>query len=126
MNACVRYINLAALIPKLNKQALLTYEEERDITNDRLKVRERIIRLLECIRKKKDGWTKFLTALEEETTHKGHATLLDELKKLPSIESRCASQCRSIVYKLTSLAIDNRISYAAIITLTRKNKKKQA
>ena len=88
MDACVQYINLTALIPKLNKQELLTFEDEEDITNDRLKVREKITRLLECIRKKKDGWNRFLTALESETTHKGHATLLAELKRLPSIEGR--------------------------------------
>ena len=86
MDACIQYINLTALIPKLNEQELLTFEEEKDITNSSLRVREGIVRLLECIRKKDSGCKKFLAALKAETSHKGHATLFDELNRMSFAE----------------------------------------
>lgn len=81
--ACVRYINLSALVPKLNEQDLLTSREEEDIMDSTRKLTERIETLLKCVATRKDGGIKFITALKAETSHDGHATLL---KILPSIE----------------------------------------
>ena len=81
--ACVKYINLSALIPKLNEQGLLTSEEEKSINNSTLKLTERMETLIQCVAKKESGWKKFLTALKAETSHDGHKALL---KTLPSIE----------------------------------------
>ena len=95
IESCVQYINLTTLVPKLNEQRLLTLEEERDITNPILRVREGITRLLECVGKKKDGWRKFLKALEAESSHGGHTSLLADLKRLPSVEGmqQCVRMC---------------------------------
>ena len=79
--ACVRYINLSALVPKLNEQDLLTSKEEEEIMDSTRKLTERMGTLLKCVASRKDGGRKFLTALKAETSHDGHATLL---KMLPS------------------------------------------
>ena len=82
--ACVRYINLSTLVPKLNEQDLLTSKEEEEITDSTRKLTERMeTLLLKCVAMRKDGGIKFMTALKAETSHNGHATLL---KMLPSIE----------------------------------------
>lgn len=83
LDTCVQYINLTALIPKLNQQNLLLFEEEKDVTNPTLRQYDSVTRLLQCIGRKKDGRKKLITALEGETSHKGHVTLLAELKRVP-------------------------------------------
>lgn len=84
ISACVRYIDLSALVPKLNERDLLTSKEEEEITNSTRKMTERMeTLLLKCVATRKDGGIKFMTALKAETSHDGHAILL---KMLPSIE----------------------------------------
>ena len=82
-SACVRHLNLSALVPKLNEQDLLTSKEEEEIMDSTRKLTERVETLLKCVATRKNGGIKFMTALKAETLHDGHATLL---KMLPSIE----------------------------------------
>lgn len=86
VDAYVEYINPSTLIPKLNEQGLPPFEEGNCITNATLKPRERILNMLQCVTKMENGWKMFLAALKADTSHSGHATLLQLLKVLPPIE----------------------------------------
>ena len=86
VDACVKYLHLSTLIPKLNEHGVLSSEEERNVASAALKPRERTVNMLWFVVKKMNGWKMFLSALKSETSHSGHAALLEVLKVLPPVE----------------------------------------
>lgn len=78
----VKYISLEALIPHLNRQHILTFEEQDKLANQEQEEASRIRELLDIVESKgADCYVKFIRAIFEEKTHDGHMTLSAEVQR---------------------------------------------
>ena len=74
----VKYINLSALLPYLNKQQLLTDLENEVLCNLLIPHRSRVQKLLQFMEAKGErGFRLFLEAISEEPEHLGHQDLTE-------------------------------------------------
>jgi len=74
----VKYINLSALLPYLNKHLLLTDNENDILSNPSMPHRSRVQKLLQFMEAKGEkGFQLFLEAISEEPEHLGHKDLTE-------------------------------------------------
>ena len=91
-----QYANISELCPHLIAEGLLNHEEKEYLESRAIDV-HKISRVLDSLKEKENGFTKFLTCVKNETSHLGHiyiASLLEGRQFAPESELKLSVLCK--------------------------------
>ena len=92
----VQHSNISELSLHLDQEGLLN-DEESEYLESGASNREKMSRILDSLKEKPNGFTKFLTCIKREKNHLGHAyiaSLLEERQFAPDSDLQLSAECR--------------------------------
>ena len=92
----VQYGNISELSSHLVQEGLLNHEESEYLQSG-ASDREKMSRVLDSLKEKPNGFTKFLTCIKREENHLGHAyiaSLLEERPFAPDSDLKLSAECK--------------------------------
>ena len=98
-----QHVNLSELSMYLDQEGLLDHEENEYLLSE-ASDREKVSRVLDSLKEKPNGFTKFLKCVKRETDHMGHAYVASLLEGKPF-----ASECELLLSAVCKGRIENNL-----------------
>ena len=92
-----QYANISELYSHLVEEGLLNHEEKEYLESGAIDANLKVSRVLDSLKEKENGFSKFLASVKRETSHLGHiyiATLLEGRQFAPESELKLSALCK--------------------------------
>ena len=92
-----QYVNISELYSHLVEEGLLNHEEKEYLESGAIDANLKVSRVLDSLKEKENGFSKFLACVKRETHHLGHiyiASLLEGRQFAPESELKLSALCK--------------------------------